>query len=94
MHRHPAFWGDPERFDPERFAPEKVAARPRYAYFPFGGGARQCIGNNFALMESAVIIPAIAGRFRLRLVSDEPVEGHALVTLRPKGGIPVNVERR
>lgn len=94
MHRHPAFWDDPERFDPERFAPEKIASRPRFAYFPFGGGARQCIGNNFALMESAVIIPAIAGRYRLRRVSDEPVEGHALVTLRPKGGILVNVERR
>ncbi len=94
MHRHPGFWDDPERFDPERFAPEKVAARPRFAYFPFGGGARQCIGNNFALMESMIIIPAIAGRFRLRRVSIEPVEEHALVTLRPKNGIAVHVERR
>ncbi len=94
MHRHPAFWDEPERFDPERFAPEKVAARPRYAYFPFGGGARQCIGNNFALMESMIIIPAIAGRFRLQRVSAERVEEHALVTLRPKGGIWVHVDRR
>lgn len=94
MHRHPGFWDEPERFNPERFAPEKVAARPRFAYFPFGGGARQCIGNNFAIMESMIIIPAIAGRFRLRRVSAERVEGHALVTLRPKGGIAVHVERR
>lgn len=94
MHRHPAFWNDPERFDPERFTPQKIAARPRFAYFPFGGGARQCIGNNFAIMESMIIIPAIAGRFRLRRVTDEPVEGHALVTLRPRGGIHVYVERR
>jgi len=94
MHRHPGFWDEPERFDPERFAPEKVAARPRFAYFPFGGGARQCIGNNFAIMESMIIIPAIAGRFRLRRASTEPVEEHALVTLRPKGGIAVHVERR
>jgi cytochrome P450 len=94
MHRHPKFWDDPERFDPERFTPEKIAARPRFAYFPFGGGARQCIGNNFALMESMIIIPAIAGRFRFRRVSDEPVEGHALVTLRPRGGIPMHVEKR
>lgn len=94
MHRHPAFWDDPERFDPERFTPEKMAARPRFAYFPFGGGARQCIGNNFAIMESMIIIPAITGRFRLRPVSDEPVEGHALVTLRPRGGVHVYVERR
>ena len=94
MHRHPAFWDQPDRFDPERFAPEEVAARPRFAYFPFGGGARQCIGNNFAIMESMIIIPAIAGRFRLRRNSDEPVEEHALVTLRPKNGIIVQVERR
>ena len=94
MHRHPAFWDEPDRFDPERFAPEQVAARPRFAYFPFGGGARQCIGNNFAMMESMIIIPAISGRFRLRRVSTEPVEGHALVTLRPKGGIMIHVEPR
>lgn len=94
MHRHPAFWDEPERFDPQRFTPERVAARPRFAYFPFGGGARQCIGNYFALMESLIIIPAIAGCYRLRRVSDEPVEGHALVTLRPRNGIPVFVDRR
>lgn len=94
MHRHPAFWEDPERFDPDRFTPEKIAVRPRFAYFPFGGGARQCIGNNFAIMESMVIIPPVAGRFRLRRVSEEPVEGHALVTLRPRDGIAVFVERR
>ena len=94
MHRHPAFWDEPERFDPDRFTPERVAARPRFAYFPFGGGARQCIGNHFALMESMIIIPSIAGRYRLRRVSAEPVEEHALVTLRPRNGIPVMVERR
>ena len=94
MHRHPAFWDEPERFDPERFTPERIAARPRFAYFPFGGGARQCIGNNFAIMESLIIIPAIAGCYRLRRVSAEPVEEHALVTLRPRDGIQVFVERR
>ena len=94
MHRHPDFWDDPVRFDPERFTPEQIAARPRFAYFPFGGGARQCIGNNFAMMESLIIIPAIAGRFRLRRVSNEPVEEHALVTLRPRDGLQVYVERR
>ncbi len=94
MHRHPAFWDEPERFDPNRFTPEQVAARPRFAYFPFGGGVRQCIGNYFALMESMIIIPSIAGRYRLHRVSVEPVEEHALVTLRPRNGIPVTVERR
>lgn len=94
MHRHPDFWDDPERFDPERFTPERVAARTRFAYFPFGGGARQCIGNNFAIMESMIIIPGIAGRFRLCRATDEPVEEHALVTLRPRHGIPMTVIRR
>jgi cytochrome P450 len=93
-HRHPAFWPDPERFDPERFTPERVAARPRFAYFPFGGGARQCIGNHFALMESLIIIPTIVQHFRLHPRWTEPIEGHALVTLRPRGGVPVALERR
>lgn len=93
-HRHPAFWPDPERFDPERFTPERVAARPRFAYFPFGGGARQCIGNYFALMESLIIIPTFVQHFRLHPRWTEPIEGHALVTLRPRGGVPVTLERR
>ncbi|MFO7664704.1 MAG: cytochrome P450 [Chloroflexota bacterium] len=94
MHRHPDFWTEPEKFDPERFTPEKVAVRPRFAYFPFGGGARQCIGNHFALMESMIIIPAIVQRYRLHLVPDHPVEEHALVTLRPRSGILVTLEKR
>lgn len=94
MHRHPRFWDEPERFDPERFMPERVAARPRFAYFPFGGGARQCIGNHFALMESLIIIPTLAQRFRMHPRWEAPVEEHALITLRPRGGIPVALEHR
>ncbi len=94
MHRHPAFWDEPERFDPERFTPERVAARPRFAYFPFGGGARQCIGNHFALMESLIIIPTLTQRYRLHPRWDAPIEEHALITLRPRGGVPVALERR
>ena len=94
IHRRPDFWPDPERFDPDRFAPELVAARPRFAYFPFGGGARQCIGNYFALMESLIIIPTITQHFRFSPCWSEPIEGHALVTLRPRGGVPVAVEKR
>jgi len=55
-HRHPAVWEDPLRFDPERFTPERVAARPRFAYLPFSGGPRLCIGNEFALMEAQLIV--------------------------------------
>ena len=55
-HRHTAFWEEPEVFDPQRFAPERAAGRPRFAYFPFGGGPRQCIGNTFAMMEAQLEI--------------------------------------
>jgi len=94
MHRHPAFWPDPERFDPERFTPEMENGRHRYAYIPFGGGARKCIGDQFALMESMIILPMTLQRFRLYLVPDHPVEAHALVTLRPKHGILMKAARR
>lgn len=67
IHRHPKYWERPEEFVPKHFLPEKEAARPRYAYFPFGGGPRQCIGNNFALMEAQLIIAKLAQRYRLRL---------------------------
>lgn len=91
-HRHPAFWEEPERFDPDRFTPERVAVRPRYAYFPFGGGPRQCIGNTFALMEAHLILATVAQRYRLRLVPDHPVEPQALLTLRPRDGLPMLLE--
>lgn len=94
MHRHPVFWDEPERFDPERFTAERSAKLPRFAYLPFGGGARKCIGDQFALMESMVIIPMLARRYRLCLVPDHPVEEHALVTLRPRYGIMVYLEPR
>jgi cytochrome P450 len=93
-HRHPEFWDEPERFDPERFLSERTAARPRYAYFPFGGGPRQCIGNEFALMEGQLILAMIAQSFRLRLVPGRPVEPEPAVTLRPKGGLPMTVTPR
>jgi cytochrome P450 len=87
LHRHPDFWPDPEKFDPERFTPEQEAARHRYAYIPFGAGSRQCIGDQFALMESIIIMPLVLQQFRLKLVPDHPIEEHAFVTLRPKHGI-------
>jgi cytochrome P450 len=94
LHRHPAFWPDPERFDPERFTPEQENGRHRYAYIPFGGGARKCIGDQFALMESIIIIPMILQQYQLQLVPDHQVEEHALVTLRPKNGILMTVKRK
>jgi cytochrome P450 len=90
-HRHPKFWEDPERFDPERFTPERSAERPRYAYFPFGGGPRQCIGNNFALMEGQVILAMLIQAFCVDLVPGHPIALDAGVTLRPKHGIRMTV---
>ncbi|MCG8348137.1 MAG: cytochrome P450 [Chloroflexales bacterium] len=94
MHRNPAYWDNPEGFDPERFTPEKQAARPRFAYFPFGGGPRICIGNNFALMESQLILAMISQRYRLHLVSGHPVAPQTMITLRPRYGILMTLHQR
>jgi cytochrome P450 len=92
-HRHPTFWEDPEAFDPERFAPERSASRPHYAYFPFGGGPRLCIGSNFALMEMQFILATIAQRYRLHLVPGHLIEPEALLSLRPRYGLPMTLQR-
>jgi cytochrome P450 len=87
MHRHRAYWDDPERFDPDRFASANAAARPKYAYLPFGGGPRLCIGNAFALMEAQIILAMIAAEWKLELVPDFRVELAPSVTLRPRRGL-------
>jgi cytochrome P450 len=94
MHRDPRFFPDPLRFDPERWTPEAKEARPQYAYFPFGGGARRCIGEGFAWMEGTLIIAAIARRWRMRLVPDHAVVTHPRMTLRAKHGIRMKMEDR
>ncbi len=91
-HRNPAFWPNPLGFYPERFTPEAVQQRPRYAYIPFGGGPRLCIGDRFALMEAPLIMAAIAQRFRLNLLPGHPVVMEPLVTLRPRHGILMSLE--
>lgn len=93
-HRHAAFWDDAEMFDPERFAPGRSAGRPHYAYFPFGGGPRVCIGNNFALMEIQLVLATIAQHFRLCPVPGHPVELKALLSLHPRYGLPMTLHRR
>jgi cytochrome P450 len=85
-HRDPQLWPNPELFDPERFSPERSAGRHRYAYFPFGGGPRQCIGNNFAMMEAHLILAAISQGYSLDLAPGREVEVEPLITLRPKEG--------
>lgn len=94
LHRNPHYWPEPERFDPERFSPERSAARPRLAYIPFGAGQRLCIGNALALMEATLITAMVLQRFRLRSLPGHPVEPEPLVSIRPKGGLPMLVEPR
>jgi cytochrome P450 len=86
-HRHPAFWENPDVFDPERFTPERAATRPRFAYFPFGGGPRQCIGNNFALMEAQLILATVLQHYRLSLVPGHPVVPEPMITLGQRHGM-------
>jgi cytochrome P450 len=94
MHRDPRYFSDPESFDPGRWAPERAQKLPRFAYFPFGGGPRQCIGNSFAMMEAILLLATIAQRFTLRAVSSEHVMPVPSFTLRPKNGIRMKVEAR
>jgi cytochrome P450 len=94
LHRHRRLWRDPGRFDPERFSPDEAAARPRFSYLPFGGGRRICIGAAFALAEAALLLSTIAQRFRLRLLPGHPVEPQGLITLRPRHGMKMRLERR
>ena len=84
VHRDPRWFEDPEGFDPDRFAPERAKDRPRFAYFPFGGGPRVCIGNHFAMLEAILLTATIAQRFRLDLLPGERLEFDPSVTLRPK----------
>jgi cytochrome P450 len=93
-HRNPNLWPNPERFAPERFAPEAVARRHRFAYLPFGGGPRICIGNGLAIVEAKAIVATIAQRYRVRLVAGHIVEPIGLVTLRAKNGVRVTLEPR
>jgi cytochrome P450 len=81
-------------FDPERFAPGRTAGRPHYAYFPFGGGPRVCIGNHLAVMELQLVLATLAQHVRLRPVPGHPVEPEALLSLHPRDGLPMTLQRR
>ncbi|HKD23520.1 MAG TPA: cytochrome P450 [Rhizomicrobium sp.] len=94
LHRHEKLWDDPQRFDPERFSPERGAGRPRFAYLPFGGGPRICIGAQLALIETTLILATLAQHFRLRLAPGAQIDLQSRVTLRPVGGMPMILERR
>jgi cytochrome P450 len=94
VQRDPRWFDEPEAFRPERWEDERTRRNPRYAYFPFGGGPRQCIGNGFATMEACLILAAIAQRFRLALEPGQRVTPTPYVTLRPEPGIRMRLSRR
>ncbi len=94
MHRDPRWFDLPNKFLPERWANGLMKRLPRFVYFPFGGGPRQCIGNNFALMETTLLLATIAQRYRFRLVEGHPVVPLASITLRPRHGIRTILEAR
>ncbi|MCX8025370.1 MAG: cytochrome P450, partial [Thermanaerothrix sp.] len=91
LHRHPAFWEEAEAFRPERFDERGARAHPRFAYIPFGGGPRLCIGNQFALVEAQLILSRVLQCYRLAFAGAGPVRAEPLVTLRPKGGMPMRL---
>lgn len=93
-HRDPRWFPEPERFNPDRWAGNAAAKLPRFAYFPFGGGPRVCIGAGFAMMEATLLLAAIAQRFRLQLVPGQRIEPLSSITLRPKQGIHVTMQER
>ncbi len=94
VHRDTRWFDAPEEFRPERWEGDFIKRIPRFAYFPFGGGPRQCIGNSFALMETTLILATVAQKYRLCLVPDHPVVPLASITLRPRYGVRVMLESR
>jgi cytochrome P450 len=94
VHRNPRWFPEPEAFKPERWANDYEKQIPKYAYFPFGGGPRICIGNQFALMEARLILATIAQHYRVRVQAAQPIKPEPLITLRPGGGVPAKLEIR
>jgi cytochrome P450 len=94
LHRHRLLWDNPDAFDPDRFSAERSKSRPRFAYLPFGGGPRICIGATLAMTEATLILATIAQRFRLSLIPDQDIKLQARITLRPRDGIRMSVAPR
>ena len=91
MHHDSRYFPEPERFAPDRWSPQEKAKRPRFSYFPFGGGVRSCIGETFAWMEGILAIATIARRWKMRIMPGYPIVLQPLVTLRPKHGMQMRL---
>ncbi len=94
MHRDPRYYADPARFDPQRWNPDATARPPKFAYFPFGGGPRGCIGQPYAMQEGVLVLAAVARRWRMRLVPGHSVAFRPLINLRPRNGMPMILAQR
>jgi cytochrome P450 len=94
LHRHRALWDDPETFDPGRFSAARSEGRHRFAYMPFGGGPRICIGMGMAMQEAVLILSTLAQRFRLRMLEPQDVTISARITIAPEGGLKMRLEGR
>jgi cytochrome P450 len=92
MHRHPRYWNAPDEFRPDRFHPTRTARWRRFSYFPFGGGPRRCIGAQLAIAETMLVVASVTQRYHLTPACQPEPEGRFV--LRPRGGMPVTVERR
>ncbi|WP_447008676.1 cytochrome P450 [Saccharothrix sp. DSM 118769] len=91
LHRHPAFWDEPDRFDPDRFEPGRASGRPRYAYIPFGAGPRVCVGSGLGMLEATIVTAAVVRELRLTTVPGHEVRPEPMLTLRVRGGLPMTV---
>ncbi len=94
LHRNPAIWDAPEKFDPDRFTPDRSKDRHWLAFSPFGAGQKLCIGQGFAMLEMQLALPVLVRGFQYRLPAGVNVTPEPFVTLRPRGGLPMHVERR
>jgi cytochrome P450 len=94
IQRNPRYWPDPEAFEPSRFLPENEANIPAFAYFPFSGGPRACIGGRLASIEATLILARITQSFRFGVLPDQIIEPEPTITLRPRHGIHVRIEPR
>jgi cytochrome P450 len=94
LHRHPAFWDEPELFNPERFAGADAEERHRFAYIPFAVGPRHCIGESIAMFEMLVHMHTMTRRFRLTRATQEPIEFEAQINLRPRSNLMMTVTPR